>query len=240
MNLISINSSVPSARKNGLGFNDEAAHHKPNSMPDVPQDLVPTRRSLLTRLKQWDDQEGWQRFFDTYWKLIFTVALRAGLSNTEAEDVVQETMMSVARQMPEFKYDPRLGSFKSWLFLLTHRRITDHLRKQYRRIKTHEPAPGATPRTAILESIPDTRGSALDAMWEEEWKRQMFEAALGRVKHQVEPKHFQIFDCYVIKEWPVKEVSQTFGISTGQVYLIKHRLSALLADEVKSLAAAQA
>jgi hypothetical protein len=30
-------------------------------------DLIPTRRTLLTRLKDWGDQGGWQEFFDTYW-----------------------------------------------------------------------------------------------------------------------------------------------------------------------------
>ena len=105
---------------------------------DSPQDLVPTRRTLLSRLKQWNDQESWQDFFNTYWKLIYTVAIRAGLDKTEAQDVVQDTVISVARQMPNFKYDPARGSFKSWLFLITRRRINDHLRKQYRRVKIAE------------------------------------------------------------------------------------------------------
>src|SRR5437660_10963154 len=97
-------------------------------------DLIPTRRSLLARLKRWDDQESWQQFFDTYWKLIYSVALRAGLSESESEDVVQDTIFSVARQMPQFKYDRVRGSFKSWLFLITRRRIADHLRKEYRQV----------------------------------------------------------------------------------------------------------
>jgi RNA polymerase sigma-70 factor (ECF subfamily) len=44
--------------------------------------LRATRRSLLTRLKKWDDKEAWQRFFDTYWKLLFTVARRMGLNES--------------------------------------------------------------------------------------------------------------------------------------------------------------
>ena len=117
-------------------------------MPESTREFIPTRRSLLSRLKRWDDQESWQDFFNTYWKLIYGVATRAGLSDSEAQDVVQDTMVAVARQMPNFKYDPALGSFKSWLFLITRRRITDHLRKEYRRVKGDEPTPGDTRRTA--------------------------------------------------------------------------------------------
>src|SRR5437588_7769006 len=83
------------------------------------EDLIPTRRTLLSRLKQWDDHESWQDFFNTYWKLIYGVAIRAGLGEPEAQDVVQDTVVSVAKQMPNFKYDPALGSFKSWLLLIT-------------------------------------------------------------------------------------------------------------------------
>ena len=197
-------------------------------------EYIPTRRSLLTRLKKWDDQASWQVFFDTYWKLIYGVALRAGLSESEAQDVVQDSVVSVARQMPQFKYDPALGSFKSWLLLIVRRRITDHLRKHYRQVRTVEPRPGDTSRTALLERIPDSK-VGLEALWDEEWKKRLFEAALQRIKSQVEPKHFQIFDCYALKEWPVKEVAATFGISAAQVYLIKHRVSTLLARELKRL-----
>ena len=63
-----------------------------------PNDFIPTRRSLLTRLKNWDDQESWRVFFDTYWKLIYGVAIEAGLTDTEAQEVVQETVITVAKK----------------------------------------------------------------------------------------------------------------------------------------------
>src|SRR2546423_6122844 len=145
-------------------------------------DLIPTRRSLLTRLKRWDDQESWQQFFDTYWKLIYSVALRAGLSESESEDVVQDTIFSVARQMPQFKYDRVRGSFKRWLFLITRRRIADHLRKEYRQVKTYQPPPDGGTRTALLELEPDPRTESLNAIWDEEWKQRLLETALRSVK----------------------------------------------------------
>src|SRR2546430_12075049 len=89
-----------------------------------------TRWSLIGRLKDLDDQQSWQEFFDSHWKLIYSVALRAGLNDAEAQEVVQETVISVAKKMPEFKADPVAGSFKSWLLTLTRWRITDQLRRR--------------------------------------------------------------------------------------------------------------
>src|SRR5882762_11440295 len=76
---------------------------------------IQTRASLLHRLKNWQDEASWQEFFDTYWRLIYGVARQAGMTDVEAQDVVQETMVSVAKHMPTFKYDPAIGSFKAWL-----------------------------------------------------------------------------------------------------------------------------
>jgi RNA polymerase sigma-70 factor (ECF subfamily) len=213
----------------------------PMANSDQPEEFIPTRRSLLTRLKRWDDRESWQDFFDTYWKLIYTVAKRAGLEEEDAQDVVQDTVISVARQMPNFKYDPAIGSFKNWLSLITRRRITDHLRKQYRRFKPADPSPQRkTASTTLLERIPDPSAESLDAVWEEEWEKQLFAAAVQKAKREIEPKHFQIFDCYVLKEWPVKDIVRTFAVSANQVYLIKHRVAELIAKEVRKLKAAEA
>ena len=36
--------------------------HEPD---DCPEDLIPTRKSLLGRLKDWEDNQSWRLFFDT-------------------------------------------------------------------------------------------------------------------------------------------------------------------------------
>ncbi len=77
-----------------------AAHGADNSI-----DSIRTRHSLLNRLKDWGDQASWQDFLDTYWRLIYNVAVKAGLADTEAEEVVQETVIAVAKKNAEFKAD---------------------------------------------------------------------------------------------------------------------------------------
>ena len=78
-------------------------------------DFIPTRESLLSRLKDWNDQKSWNEFFDTYWGLIYRTAINSGLTDAEAQDVVQETLIAVSQSMPTFQYDRAKGSFKAWL-----------------------------------------------------------------------------------------------------------------------------
>lgn len=204
-------------------------------MRKMQDDLIPTRRSLLSRLKDWDDQESWRDFFNTYWKLIYGAAVKAGLTDAEAQDVVQETVITVAKKMQDFKYDPALGSFKGWLLTTTRWRIEDQRRKRQRGILPREQRSGETPGTDTIERIPDPASFDLDAVWEEEWQKNLMDAALQRVKQKASPKQYQIFDLHVIKNLSVAQVAKTLGVSRAQVYLAKHRITGLLKKEIKHL-----
>lgn len=199
------------------------------------EEFLPTRQSLLSRLKNWDDQESWKLFFDTYWKLIYNTAIKAGLSNTEAQDVVQDTVVSVMKSMPGFKYDAKNGSFKGWLRRLTHWRIEDQRRKRMRNIdqnvRTQDTATGTIP----MENVADPAGQALETVWDEEWEKNLLDAAAERLKAKVDPSQYQIFDLYVLKGWPVMQVAKTLKVSAGRAYLVKHRLGKLLKAEIKHL-----
>ena len=196
--------------------------------------LVATRRSLVDRLQNWEDRKHWQEFFDTYWKLIFAAARKSGLTEVEAQEVVQETVITVAKKVGKLQYDPARGSFKGWLLHITRWRIADQFRKR----QPGENRPrfsDDTRMTATIERIPDMEAANLDALWDKEWQENLLAAAMQRVRKKVDAKQFQIFDCYVRKEWPAQKVATELGVNVGQVYLARHRVTAILKKEVKAL-----
>src|SRR5258705_13383196 len=98
-------------------------HNEMKRPPAETDEFIPTRQSLLERLKRWDDQESWRDFFDTYWRLIYGAAVKSGLNDAEAQDVVQDTVIIVAKKMEAFKYDPEGDSLKGWLFYLSGKQL---------------------------------------------------------------------------------------------------------------------
>src|ERR1051325_7842434 len=137
-------------------------------MSKSADDSLQTRRTLLSRLRNLDDQERWRTFFDLYWRLLYNVARKSGLDDSSAQEIVQETVIAVARQMPEFRYDPARGTFRQWLLRITRRRIMDHLRRVYRQ------PPQAEIRPELLDeheehaaAITDQSASAIEAAWNE-------------------------------------------------------------------------
>ena len=199
-----------------------------------PNEYLPTRASLLSRLKNPDDSKSWQEFFDTYWDLIYGVAIKSGLTAAEAEDVLQETLISTAKNLKDFKYDPA-RSFKAWLLKNTRWQIANQFRK--RLPCSSKPARSEdTNRTATVERIADTNYD-LAENWNDEWLEHIQKAVLQRIRNTVKAKHYQIFDAYVIKGWSVEKVAKTLGVTTDLVYQVKSRITKAIQAETTRLEA---
>lgn len=203
-----------------------------------------TRMSLIERLADWEDQRVWEEFYQTYWRLIYSVSLKAGLGHDEAMDVVQETVITIAKQWKgERRYDPAKGSFKTWLLNLTRWRIADQFRKKQRNPAAMNqsggtPGQGGEPRdTVTVERLEDEDGDILERLWEMEWKSNLTRVALDKVRLKVSPRQYQIFDAYVVKGWEAAKVRRELGVSMAQVYLAKHRVGAAVKQEVEALLA---
>ncbi len=202
----------------------------------LKQNFAKTRKSLIARLDNWEDQRTWDEFYQTYWRLIYSVALKSGLRSEEAFDCVQETILSIAKQSKKKLYDPKQGSFKTWLMNMTRWKIKDQFRKRRKDTAMSDGAPVDEDRkTAIIDRVEDPKGDVLDRLWEVEWKKNLADAALARVKAQVSPKQYQIFDYYVVKQWEVGKVHEHLGVSKAQVYLAKHRVGSILKKELAKL-----
>ena len=217
----------------------------PREMSDAPKSpdddealasiCAKTRKSLIARLDNWEDQKTWDEFYQTYWKLIYAVAIKAGLRSDEAFDCVQETILSIAKQSKKKLYDPEQGSFKSWLMNMTRWRINDQFRKRKKDTASAGGEWDDERKTAVIDRFEDPNGMQLDRVWDNEWRRNMADAALARVKAQVSPKQYQIFDYYVLREWDATKVQKHLGVSMAQVYLAKHRVGSVLKKELEKL-----
>jgi len=201
---------------------------------DQHDELLPTRRSLIERLRDLDDQPSWREFFETYWKLIYGAAIRAGLSDHEAEDVVQETVIGVARKMESFRYDPSVCSFKGWLMHVTRCRIADQFRRRRpQNVPLAAPRADTTAETTL--NLHDPAANVLEGIWNEEWQKNLVDVAMDRVRRRVNPEHYQIFHLHAVKGLGVRDVAKLTGASLPKVYVTYHRIAKLVKAEVRRL-----
>ena len=201
-------------------------------MTVLAEDLIPTRYSLLSRMQDLGDQDSWKDFFDTYWRLIYSFAIKSGLTDAEAQDVVQETVISVSKDIQKFKRDRALGSFKGWLRNLTRWRIADQLRKRTRSVPFGD---DRSDSSSVPVEIGGPVNAELEAIWEKDWQANLLEAAMERVRPRVKEEHYQMFDLNVVRQWPARKVAKALGVNIGLVYLAKYRIMALIKKEVRVL-----
>jgi len=203
-----------------------------------------TRQSLLSRLRNLDDHASWRTFFDIYWRLIYDVARHSGLDDAAAQEVVQDTVIGVARAMPAFRYDSDKGTFRQWLLRVTRRRIIDQFRRIYRQPVHAELTQDELTQDeeeddeASAAQVADYSGGQFECAWREEWERTVFKLAVAQVQREVNPKHFQVFDFCVLKDMTVSRVAETLGLNTAQVYLAKHRVAQAVKRAVRRIAEA--
>lgn len=198
------------------------------------EDWLPTRESLLSRLRDAGDDRSWREFFDRYWQLIFGLAKRRGLSDDESQEALQETLIALAKTMPQFRYDPARCSFKSWLRHLAEKKIADQFRRRERRgplvsLEAEDPLVG------LPAMIPDSSVLPPDEAWDRAWEENILRMAMDQVRARANPLHFQAFHRVVVQGFSPAETARTLEISLPQVYLARHRIAAMVKKEVNAL-----
>lgn len=195
-------------------------------------DAAGTRKTLIERLRKTNsDTRSWSEFYDLYCKLVYSVALKAGLSPTDSEDIVQETFLKISKHIKKFDYDSRRGRFRNWLCLIAKQQVANH----YRKTKNLPELPSfwnEDPDKPFNE-IPDPTNQ-WDEIWEEEHRNHTLHLALTRLKEKVNPKPYQIFLAHCIKGMAVAEVAQLMEVSANEVYLAKSRVMPLFEEEIQS------
>ena len=203
-----------------------------------PDSMLPTRRSLLYRLRDWEDHAGWREFFDTYWRLIYNIARKAGLADAESQEVVQNTFIYLARRMPNFRYDRKRGSFKSWLRVVTRSRIHVYWRGRKANEKfIREPFYSGAIEDADPETWADPTADALDEVWQREWEENLVNTAFRRLRSKVSSQQLLIFRLATLNDLALGQVAKKLGVSLTQVYLARHRVGKLFKAEVQKLRA---
>src|SRR5438270_14034084 len=85
-------------------------------MPETPV-------SLLERLRLRPDGVAWQRLVDLYTPLIQKWLRYQALEPADVEDLVQEVLGVLVRELPQFRHDLRRGAFRRWLRTITINRL---------------------------------------------------------------------------------------------------------------------
>ena len=178
-----------------------------------------TSLSLLDRLKRDQDPESWRRLLDLYTPLIRGWLRRHGLSEPDADDLVQEVLIVVVRRVPDFVREPRPGAFRRWL-----KTITVHCAHTFWRSRKRRPA--ATGDSQFLDMLQQLENpeSGLSQLWDQEHDRHVFRHLMEQVRPQFTPATWEAFRRFALDDESAEDVATALGMTTNAVFIAKSRV----------------
>jgi RNA polymerase sigma-70 factor (ECF subfamily) len=187
-----------------------------------PTDFPETRASLLAKLgADAPSQSAWREFFERYAPAIYRVARFRGLAGPDADDIVQQVMLSMATHLGQFQYDRDRGRFRNWIRTITENKV----RELGRRRKLPE-----------VDLEPDQQPS-IDGVWAQEWRLQDLLWCLDQVSQEVAPRRMTAFKLYSLEGMSAAEVAAHLNTSVGYVYVTRHLVLNLIREKAKTLSA---
>lgn len=188
-----------------------------------------TSVSLLDRLAGRAEDADWRRLHDLYAPLLRAWLARADVTGADAEDLAQEVMMVVVRELPAFERRGP-GAFRAWLRTILVHRLRDFFRSRDFR-------PAAPGGTEFLERLAELAApdSPLSRLWDREHDEFVAARALARVRVDFAPATWEAFRLHVLEAQAAADVAATLGVSLNVVLLARSRVLKRLRQELRGL-----
>jgi RNA polymerase sigma-70 factor, ECF subfamily len=190
--------------------------------------VTTTSASLLERLRTaHPGASDWQHLHDIYSPLIRTWLGRAVGQTAEADDLTQEVLVILVRELPTFQKQ-RHGSFRAWLRNVVVNRV-----RGWRRARDRQPA-GLDPTERFLSQLEDP-SSALTQLWDREHDKYLLDRLLAAARRDCEPATWEAFRLFALEGRPAAEVAARTGLTVGAVMSAKSRILKRLREEAAGL-----
>jgi len=183
-----------------------------------------TSTQILDDLKTSNDTVIWNQFCNHFQPAVLNFARHLGLTETDAEDAAQQTMLEFLKAFRNGKYDRQKGTLSNWLFGIAKRVI---LNLRGRQPLEHLVADKTT-GTSFWDLIQDDRG--IKHTWDTEWRQMVLTRCLKQAQQDFEPKVFEAFELYALSGLPVGKVAERLKMSSNAVYIAKSRVLSRLRE----------
>jgi len=185
-----------------------------------------TRVSLLLRVRDPADQQAWHEFVEIYWPVIVRLARRKGLQETDADDLAQTVMMSIAKSIERREHDRQQARFRTWLNRVVQNAILNALTR-----RKPDRAAGGSGLQDVLEQQPSQRHLDSDLL-KLEYRREVFRWAARQIQCEFEAATWNAFWLTTVEEKSCEEAAQITGKQVGSVYAARSRVMRRLREKV--------
>jgi len=195
----------------------------------MPAALPETRASLILRLQNADDVVAWNEFVAIYVPVILQMAQRHGFQYADAENLVQEVLLSVSRALPQWLDRADRGPFRAWLLRVARNEAVDMLTRRSTRPLGHDGQAGEH----LMADLADSRAE-LESQLERQSTESLFQWAAAQVRESVAENVWQSFWLTHVENVSVEDAARQLKMRPGSVYMARGRVMNRIREVVKS------
>lgn len=187
-----------------------------------------TRDSLILRLPDKRDVEAWDQFASIYRPLVYRLARAKGFQDADAQELAQEVLVAVAGAVQRWEPDRERGRFRDWLFRIARNLMINFLtRRKYVPLST-----GGSGMTELLAQQCEP-SSDETAVFDLEYRREVFSWAAGQVREQVKQRTWRAFWMTSVQQHAIVDVASELGMSVGAIHIARSRVLGRLREAVR-------
>lgn len=186
-----------------------------------------TRQTLIQRAKDPNDETAWNDFVEYYREFIQMVIRQLGFKGNENDDLAQETLLAIWKNLPNFEYDQEKAKFRTWLSRIIKSKLID----QYRKSKSQKQLKDKIKEHHDEEPLNEPE---IDQMIEKEWEVHLIKLALKNLSAQVNESSFKLFE-YSMNGLSDQEIADKLSMQVASVNRQKNRLKKRLSQEIANL-----
>lgn len=192
--------------------------------------MTVTSISLLDRARGDAQSDSWERLAKIYSPLLRRWIGRFEVQTSDADDLVQEVLLAIAHELPEFEHSGRTGAFRSWI-----RTILTHRLQNYWRSRKYRPA--VKGGASILEQLHELEdvNSGASRMWDAEHDRHVLSKLLTLLRPRFQENTWQAFESQMLDGQPADVVAESLGMPIHSVYVAKSRVLNAMRTEAVGL-----
>lgn len=188
-----------------------------------------TRQSLLLRAKDPDDHQAWEEFVKYYKQFIHMILNHMSFRTAEFEDMEQEVLLKIWKNLPNFELDKERANFRTWLSWLIRNSVIDYIRKA----RQYETRQNAATEHHLQESDVISQPD-LDKIVEREWVRYLTQTALNNIRNLFSGAAVRSFELSLAGKTS-REIGAELDINHESVRTLKNRVKVRLVKEIERL-----
>ncbi len=192
-------------------------------------DQYATRKTLIHRVKDQQNERAWEEFIDIYKRFVYAVIRNMNISESDTADIHQRIMLKLWEHLPNLDLN-KIHSFRSYLSAITKNEVLQFMRSSKRRVAREEKA--ASDRT--LNYFDSIRLPDIAKIEEREWRIHLTNIAMRNVQPLFSDNAIEVFKLS-IKGLSAEEISKQTGLSTSTVNTLKSRVKKRFNIELETL-----